>query len=194
MSASSDSPTMTLKTPKTSDLCDACDAALACALPFRGYGRRRAFAGTIRTIRCHEDIALMRDVVGQPGRDQVLVIDGGGSLARALFGDVMAGVAMRTGWAGLVINGAIRDAVEIDAMDIGIKALGTVPRRGERTGAGEVDVPVHFGGITFTPGHRLVADEDGVIVLPAGVAEGDIAVDDVVAATAAYAARSSKPR
>jgi len=177
-------------TPKTSDLCDACEGALACALPFRGYGRRRAFAGTIRTIRCHEDIALMRDVVGQAGGDQVLVIDGGGSLARALFGDVMAAMAVRNGWAGLVINGVIRDAVEIDGMDIGVKALGTVPRRGERTGAGEVDVPVHFGGITFTPGHRLVADEDGVIVLPAGVAEGDIDVGDAVAATAAYAAAS----
>ncbi len=181
-------------TPKTSDLCDACDAALACALPFRGYGRRRAFAGTIRTIRCHEDIALMRDVVSQSGGDQVLVIDGGGSLARALFGDVMAGMAVRNGWAGLVINGAIRDAVEIDAMDIGVKALGTVPRRGERTGAGKVDEPVHFGGIVFTPGHRLVADEDGVIVLPAGVVESDIEVGDVVAATAAYAAASGKPR
>jgi len=173
---------------KTSDLCDACDGALACALPFRGFGRRRAFAGTIRTIRCHEDIALMRDVVGQPGRDQVLVIDGGGSLARALFGDVMADMAQRNGWAGLVINGAIRDAVEIDAKDIGVKALGTVPRRGERTGAGEVDVPVRFGGITFTPGHRLVADEDGVIVLPGGMVEGDIDVEGAVAATAAYAA------
>ena len=173
--------------PKTSDLCDACDGALACALPFRGFGRRRAFAGTIRTIRCHEDIALMRDVVGQPGRDQVLVIDGAGSLARALFGDVMAAMAQRNGWAGLVINGAIRDAVEIDAMDIGVKALGTVPRRGERTGAGEVDVPVSFGGITFNPGHRLVADEDGIIVLPAGVVEGDIDVQDALAATAAYA-------
>ena len=187
MSASRESSGMT---PKTSDLCDACEGALACALPFRGYGRRRAFAGTLRTIRCHEDIALMRDVVGQAGGDQVLVIDGGGSLARALFGDVMAAMAVRNGWAGLVINGVIRDAVEIDGMDIGVKALGTVPRRGERTGAGEVDVPVHFGGITFTPGHRLVADEDGVIVLPAGVAEGDIDVGDAVAATAAYAAAS----
>ena len=177
-------------TPKTSDLCDACDGAQACALPFRGFGRRRAFAGAIRTIRCHEDIALMRDVVGQPGRDQVLVIDGGGSLARALFGDVMAGMAQRNGWAGLVINGAIRDAVEIDAMDIGVKALGTVPRRGERSGAGEVDVPVRFGGITFNPGQRLVADEDGVIVLPAGMVEGDIDVAGAVAATAAYAAPS----
>jgi regulator of ribonuclease activity A len=173
---------------KTSDLCDACEQAVPCALPLRGWGRRRAFAGAIRTIRCHEDIALMRDLVNQPGHGQVLVIDGGGSLARAIFGDVMAAVASRNGWAGLVIHGAIRDGVEIDAMDIGVKALGTVPKRGERTGRGEVDVPVSFGGATFVPGLRLVADEDGVILLPEGLTEGDIRTDDVVAATAAYAA------
>ncbi|HEX7891528.1 MAG TPA: ribonuclease E activity regulator RraA [Ramlibacter sp.] len=175
-------------TLKTSDLCDACEEALPCALPFRGWGQRRAFAGNIRTIRCHEDIALMRDMVGSPGHGQVLVIDGGGSLNRAVFGDVMAGVASRNGWAGLVIHGAIRDGHEIDGMDIGVKALGTVPKRGQRTGAGEVDVPVSFGGVTFVPGRRLVADDDGVIVLPEGVTEGEIEVDDVVAATAAYAA------
>jgi regulator of ribonuclease activity A len=173
---------------KTSDLCDACEQAEPCALPLRGWGRRRAFAGAIRTIRCHEDIALMRDLVNQPGQGQVLVIDGGGSLARAIFGDVMAAVASRNGWAGLVIHGAIRDGVEIDAMDIGVKALGTVPKRGERTGRGEVDVPVTFGGVTFVPGRRLVADEDGVILLPEGLTESDIRTDDVVAATAAYAA------
>ncbi|MDB5947737.1 MAG: putative regulator of ribonuclease, partial [Ramlibacter sp.] len=126
----------------------------------------------------------MRDVISQRGDGCVLVIDGGGSLARALFGDVMAAVAVRNGWAGLVINGAIRDCVEIDAMDIGVKALGTVPRRGERTAAGDVDIPVTFGGITFTPGHRLVADDDGVIVLPAGLTEKDIRIEDTVAATA----------
>jgi regulator of ribonuclease activity A len=177
---------------KTSDLCDACDDALPCALPFRGWGQRRAFAGTIRTLRVHEDIALMRDMVGQPGHGQVLVIDGGGSLARAIFGDVMAGVASRNGWAGLVIHGAIRDGVEIDAMDIGVKALGTVPKRGQRTGAGEVDVPVSFGGVTFVPGRRVVADDDGVVVLPEGISEADIRTDDVVAATAAYAATAGQ--
>lgn len=181
-------------TLKTSDLCDACDEALACALPLRGFGRRRAFAGTIRTVRCHEDIALMRQMVNQRGDDQVLVIDGGGSVARALFGDVMAEIACRNGWSGLVIHGAIRDSVEIDAMDIGVKALGTVPRRGERTGAGEVDVPVRFGGVTFAPGLRLVADEDGVIVLPAGKRETDIDVAGVVAATAAYAGTAPAPQ
>ena len=173
---------------KTSDLCDACDGALPCALPLRGWGRRRAFAGNIRTLRVHEDIALMRDLVSERGQGHVLVIDGGGSLARALFGDVMAALAARNGWAGLVIHGAIRDGVEIDQMDVGVKALGTVPKRGGRTGAGEVDVPVTFGGVTFHPGRRVVADEDGVILLPEGVTEADIEVADSLAATAAYAA------
>lgn len=176
-------------TPKTSDLCDACAEAQVCTLPLRGYGRRRAFAGPIRTIRCFEDIALMRDLVSQPGQGQVLVIDGGGSLARALFGDLMAEKASANGWAGLVIHGAIRDAAEIDTMDIGVKALGTVPRRGERTGAGAIDVPLTFGGATFTPGLYLVADEDGVVLLPAGLTAADIPVADALAATAAYAAR-----
>ena len=177
-----------LTVPKTTDLCDACDAAQACAVLFQSYGLRRAFTGPMRTLRCHEDIALMRDTVSQPGHGQVLVIDGGGSVARALFGDVMADLASRNGWAGLVINGVVRDADELNAIDIGVKALGTVPKRGERTGQGERDVPVHFGGVTFTPGDHLVADADGVIVLPTGLTAADIAVDDVVAATAAYAA------
>ena len=177
--------------PKTTDLCDACDAALACALPFQSYGLRRAFTGPIRTLRCHEDIGLMRDTVTQPGHGHVLVIDGGGSLSRALFGDVMAAAASRNGWAGLVIHGVIRDADEINGMDMGVKALGTVPKRGERTGAGELDVPVSFGGMTFLPGHHVVADADGVIMLPRGLTAADIHVADVVAATALYATASS---
>ena len=179
--------------PKTTDLCDARDDVQACAVLFQSYGLRRAFTGPIRTLRCHEDIGLMRDTVSQPGWGQVLVIDGGGSISRALFGDVMAELASRNGWSGLVIHGAVRDADELDAIDIGVKALGTVPKRGSRTGEGERDVPVHFGGMTFTPGDHLVADADGVIVLPTGLTAADIAVEDVVAATAAYAAGTAAP-
>ena len=174
--------------PKTTDLCDACEDAQACAVLFQSYGLRRAFTGPMRTLRIHEDIALMRDTVSQPGLGQVLVIDGEGSVARALFGDLMAELASRNGWAGLVIHGVVRDAVELNTIDIGVKALGTVPKRGSRTGAGERDVPVRFGGVTFTPGDHVVVDADGVIVLPSGLTAADIAVDGVVAATAAYAA------
>jgi regulator of ribonuclease activity A len=100
----------------------------------------------------------------------------------------MGELAARNGWAGLVIHGAVRDADELNAMDIGVKALGTVPKRGDRTGCGERDVALHFGGMTFTPGEHLVADPDGVIVLPKGLTAASIAVDATVAATAAYAA------
>ena len=174
--------------PKTTDLCDAREDVQACALLFQSYGLRRFFTGPMRTLRCLEDIGLMRDTVSQPGHGQVLVIDGGGSIARALFGDVMAELASRNGWAGLVIHGVVRDANELNAIDIGVKALGTVPKRGSRTSVGERDVPVHFGGVTFTPGDHLVADADGVVVLPTGLTAADIEVADVVAATAAYAA------
>ncbi|MFM8609283.1 MAG: ribonuclease E activity regulator RraA [Burkholderiaceae bacterium] len=180
--------------PKTTDLCDACDAALPCALPWRGFGQRRAFAGFIETLRCFEDIGLMRETVAQAGQGRVLVIDGGGSLARALFGDLLAGVASRNGWAGLVIHGAIRDSAEMAGIDIGVKALGTVPKRGERTGAGERGGVLQFGGVRFEPGLRLVADEDGVILLPRGLTEADIRIEDAVAATAAYAAVSPTAR
>ena len=180
-------------TPKTTDLCDARDDVQACALLFQSYGLRQAFTGPMRTLRCFEDIGLMRDTVSQPGHGQVLVIDGGGSIARALFGDVMAELASRNGWAGLVIHGVVRDANELNAIAIGVKALGTMPKRGSRTGAGERDVPLHFGGVTFTPGDHLVADADGVIVLPTGLTAADIEVADVVAATAAYAAGTPAP-
>ncbi len=173
---------------KTTDLCDACEEAQACELPFMGFGRKRAFAGTIRTARYSQGLNVLRDLINQQGDDQVLVIDGAEAGWRALFGDVMAGLAARNGWAGVVVNGAIRDRVEIDEMDVGVKALGTVPRRANIGGSGELDVPVHFGGITFTPGARLVADEDGVIVLPPGMKETSIKVDDVIAATAKYVA------
>lgn len=177
-----------MTTIKTSDLCDACDGAGACALPLRGFGRRRAFAGAIRTVRCYEDNALIRDALHQPGHGQVLVVDGGGSLTRALVGDVMAELAVRNGWAGLVVNGAIRDSAEIDTMELGVKALATAPRRADRNGGGEAGGVLTFGGCSFSPGQRLIADDDGVIVLPVGTTEADLDVAAALVGTAAYAA------
>ena len=97
----------------------------------------------------------------------VLVVDGGGSLRTALVGDLIAGIAVERGWAGLVVFGAVRDSVAIDLLDLGVKALGTNPRKSTKTGSGERDVPVTFGGTTFRPRDQLWSDEDGVVVLPA---------------------------
>lgn len=176
---------------KTTDLCDACAEAQVCELPFLGFGRRRRFAGAIRTVRCEGGLAALRDIVHQPGAGHVLVVDAGGLPWRAVFGDVMGAIVGRSGWEGLVVNGWVRDRNELDAMDIGVKALGTAPRRADKGGTAAVDVPLRFGNATFTPGTRLVADDDGVIVLPPGVSEADLDVAGTLAATAAYAAARS---
>ncbi len=178
---------------KTTDLCDACEDAQVCELPFIGFGKKPRFAGNIRTVRCVDGLSALRELVNQHGDGQVLVIDGSGLKWRALFGDIMAALAVRNGWAGVVVNGFIRDRKEIDDMDIGVKALGTTPRRATLQKAGELDVPVQFGGVTFTPGARLIADEDGVIILPAGLTESDIDISAANAATAAYASQAAVP-
>ena len=170
-----------MSVPKTADLCDALDAAQACTAQFRGFGRRRAFAGPIRTVRCFEDIVEMRQLVNEPGNGGVLVVDGGGSLERAIFGDSMAALTMKNGWAGIIVYGAVRDVAEIDAMDIGLKALGTVAKRGERHGGGTIDAPITFGGVTFVTGRYVVADDDGVVVLPEGVTPDAVATGAGVA-------------
>jgi regulator of ribonuclease activity A len=101
---------------------------------------------------------------GPSGNGCVLVIDGNGSLSSALVGDMIAGSAVSNGWAGLVVNGVVRDSEELAALDLGIKALGTNPRKSSKAGVGDVDVDVSFGGVTFSPGHTLWSDGDGILV------------------------------
>ncbi|MFF5075413.1 ribonuclease E activity regulator RraA [Actinoplanes sp. NPDC000266] len=99
------------------------------------------------------------------GEGRVLVVDGGGSVHRALMGDVIAGLAVTNGWSGVIIHGAVRDVAELRSLPLGVKALGSNPRKSTKTGAGERDVPVEFGGCRFSPGARVVADEDGIVAL-----------------------------
>jgi regulator of ribonuclease activity A len=125
----------------------------------------RAFSGPIATVRCLEDNVLVKQRVSEPGEGRVLVVDGGGSLRCALVGDNVAGLALRNGWAGLVLNCCVRDVEALAALEIGIKALGTNPRPSSKTGEGETDVPVSFGGAEFRPGDVLYSDDDGIVVL-----------------------------
>jgi regulator of ribonuclease activity A len=133
---------------------------------FTQYGGRRWFAGPVATVRCHEDTRLSRTVLSDPGGGRVLVVDGGGSLGPALFGDASATLAAGNGWAGVVIHGAVRDAAALRHIDLGVAALGTCPARGGTTGAGERDVAVTVCGALIAPGGYLVADEDGLVYLP----------------------------
>jgi regulator of ribonuclease activity A len=123
------------------------------------------FAGPLSTVRCYQDNALLKSVLSTPGDGGVLLIDGAGSLHTALVGDVIAELARANGWAGLVVNGAVRDAAALRGIEIGIKALGTNPRKSGKTGAGDRDVVVHLGGVTFVPGDVLHSDEDGIVVV-----------------------------
>jgi regulator of ribonuclease activity A len=151
----------------TADLVDRYGPELrVCETQFRQFGARRCFAGSVRTVFCREDNGLLRDLLHTPGSGSVLVIDGAGSLRAALVGDLIAGAALANGWAGLAVHGAVRDSAALSGLDLGIKALGTNPRRSEKAGAGAIDVPVTFGGVTFYPGDILHADDDGVVLLP----------------------------
>jgi regulator of ribonuclease activity A len=149
----------------TADLVDAhSEAVKSCEVQFRQFGRLVRFSGPIRTIRSFEDNALIKQTLSSAGNGAVLVIDGAGSLRRALVGDIIAGLAQKNGWAGLVIWGAVRDTAALVGLDIGIKALGSNPCRSDKQGAGEMDVPVSFGGVEFRPGHWVYSDEDGILV------------------------------
>ena len=150
----------------TADLADEQgDAVRTCQTQFRNFGGRRAFEGRISTVRCFEDNVVLGSVLEQPGEGRVLVVDGGASLRVALLGDRIAGLAAAAGWEGIVINGAVRDVATLARLEIGVKALGSNPRRSAKTGAGGTDIAVTFGGVTFAPGEHLVADDDGIVVL-----------------------------
>ncbi|GGY98128.1 ribonuclease E activity regulator RraA [Streptomyces poonensis] len=151
----------------TADLVDQYGPALrVCDLPFRQFGARRGFAGPVRTVSCHEDNGLLRDLLRTPGDGGVLVVDGQGSLRTALVGDLIATAAQDNGWAGLVLHGAVRDSAALAGLRLGIKALGTIPRKSGKDATGSVDVPVTIGGIIFRPGDILHADDDGIALLP----------------------------
>ena len=157
----------------TADLVDQLgDDVRSCDLQLRQLGGLRRFAGPARTVRCHGDNALVKQLLSTPGNGGVLVVDGGGSLHSALVGDVIAGLAVDNGWSGLVLHGVVRDAVALAALPLGVKALGTNPRKSRKAGQGEVDAVVGFGGVTVAPGEWVFSDEDGVLVLSEEQAAG----------------------
>lgn len=151
----------------TADLYDERGEELASvSTQFQDLGGVAGFTGAVRTVRCFQDNALLKQVLSEPGKGAVLVIDGSGSLETALVGDVIAGIAVDSGWSGLIVNGAIRDRVAMASLPIGVKALGSNPAKSTKTGAGEADVPVEIGGVVFRPGATVWCDEDGILVEP----------------------------
>jgi regulator of ribonuclease activity A len=149
----------------TADLCDAHERDLhVVESMFHRYGRLAAFDGPIATVKCYEDNSKVREALSEPGEGRILVVDGGGSQRRALFGDLLGDLAVKNGWKGIVINGCIRDSAAIDQLEIGVRALGTIPLKTHKRGDGQRDVSVSFAGVTFRPGEHLYADADGIVV------------------------------
>ena len=140
------------------------DQLRSVSLQFLNLGGMSGFSGPIRTVRCFQDNALLKSLLSSPGEGAVLVIDGGGSLETALVGDIIAALAVDNGWAGLLVNGAVRDRIALGTLPIGVKALGSNPAKSTKTGAGEVDVTVEIGGVQFVPGATVWCDDDGILV------------------------------
>ncbi|XAR67299.1 Oxaloacetate decarboxylase [Bertholletia excelsa] len=152
---------------------DACDSNvgllesgdLRCLQPiFQIYGRRRSFSGPVVTLKVLEDNTLVRELLETRGEGRVLVIDGGGSTRCALVGGNLGKLAQDMGWAGIVVNGCIRDVDEINGCDIGVRALASHPRKSNKRGVGEKHVPIHVAGVLIRDGEWLYADGDGVVV------------------------------
>ena len=157
--------------PSTCDLCDAhrgdTDGAFRVLPPlFRDFGGRTAFHGPVSTVRCLDDNSMVKAAVESTGEGRVLVVDGGGSLRRALLGGNLAAAAARNGWAGLVVDGAVRDLAELAACALGIRALAPLPLPTERAGQGLRDVMLDLRGVRVRPGDWLYADADGIVLLP----------------------------
>jgi regulator of ribonuclease activity A len=161
---------MTASDFSTCDLCDshkaATDGAFRVLPPvFRDFGKRTRFAGLVSTVKCFEDNSVVKAALESPGQGRVLVVDGGASLRRALVGGNIGASAARNGWAGVVVNGCVRDVAELAECDVGIRALAVIPLPTERRNEGQRDVPVLIDGVWVRPGDWLVADADGIVIM-----------------------------
>lgn len=153
----------------TCDFCDThkndTDGAFRVLPPvFRDYGKRLKFTGRVTTVKCFEDNSLVKAALDTPGEGRVLVVDGGGSLRRALVGGNLGAAGAKNGWAGIVVDGCVRDSAELAACDLGIRALALMPLPTEKKNVGERDVAVQIQGVWVRPGDWLYADEDGIVV------------------------------
>lgn len=152
---------MTWTTP---DLCDQFPDVQVAEPVFRGFGGQARFCGPAVTVKCLNDNSRVRELAATPGEGRVIVVDRGGSLRRALLGDMIAANAVKHGWAGFLIFGCVRDVEVLATLPLGVLALAAHPMKTEKRGLGEVDAPVAFAGMSIVPGDWIYADANGVIV------------------------------
>ncbi|KAA5811626.1 ribonuclease E activity regulator RraA [Yersinia pestis] len=149
----------------TSDLCDIYHEEVNVVEPlFSNFGGRTSFGGKITTVKCFEDNGLLLDLLEENGLGRVLVVDGGGSVRRALINAELAELALKNEWEGIVVYGAVRQVDDLAELDIGIQAMAAIPVGAADEGVGESDIRVNFGGVTFFSGDHLYADNTGIIL------------------------------
>ena len=154
----------------TCDLCDVhkndCSGEFRVLPPvFKNFGGLVRFSGPVSTIKCFEDNSLVKAAVDSPGEGRVLVVDGGASLRRALVGGNLGAAAAKNGWAGVVVDGCVRDVIELAQCSVGLRALAAMPLPTEKRAEGQRDIPVQIQGVWVRPGDWLYADEDGMVVM-----------------------------
>lgn len=151
----------------TCDMSDQHEDVAQIAPPlFRDFGGRAQFHGRAVTVKCFEDNSRVKELLATPGHGHVLVVDGGGSTRCALMGDMIAKDAVAHGWAGVIVFGCVRDTAILATLDLGIKALGAMPKRSTRRGEGVAHIAIDLAGVRVAEGDVIVADQDGLIVLP----------------------------
>ena len=149
----------------TSELCDIYADMIDVVEPmFMNFGGKSSFGGQITTIKCFESLGLIAETVQQPGLGKVLLIDGGGSLRRALIDSDIAQMAFENEWEGIIVYGSIREVDQLDDINIGIQSLASIPVGAADNRTGELDVAVNFGGVTFLPDDHIYADSTGIIL------------------------------
>ncbi|MGB0835043.1 MAG: putative 4-hydroxy-4-methyl-2-oxoglutarate aldolase [Psychrobium sp.] len=148
-----------------SEICDQYPEHVKIIKPmFQSYGAIETFYGEVVTLKAYEDNSKVRELAASDGRGKVLVVDGGGSLNRAMLGDMLAEKAAHNGWCGIIINGCVRDVNAIGQIDLGVKALAAYPLKTEKRGVGDINVPIQLGGVDIMPGEFVYADNNGVVI------------------------------
>ncbi len=151
----------------TSELCDIYADFIDVVDPiFSNYGGRSSFAGKVITLKCFENLGLIHQVLNDPGKGNILVIDGGGSTRRSLIDFNIAQIAARNGWEGIICYGSVRDVDALEELDIGIQALVAIPVGASDQDIGETDLAINFAGVTILPDDHIYADNTGIILSP----------------------------
>ena len=148
----------------TPDLSDENPDAKALAPILKNLGGKKVFWGKIETLQCPDDNSFLKRLLNSEGEGKILVVDANAVPTVALLGDMIAEAGVKNNWSGIIINGYVRDIDVLSKLNIGVQALGTMPVRSEKKNQGQIGVNISFGGLTFSSGDYVYADNDGLLL------------------------------